>query len=100
MPFLKNGGLFLPVTAIHQRVGLSASRYKFQDSVCLLLQLLDDSQRYFCITKIVWITPSTIRGDRCKGIGLHFNRSDSQIRSLIEARLSTYKCKSGLSQTL
>ena len=100
MPFLKNGGLFLPATAVPHKSERSTSSYKFQDSVCLLLQLLDDSQRYFCLTKIVWITPIEIRGDRCKGIGLHFDRGDSQIRSLIESRLSTYKSESGQSQTL
>jgi Tfp pilus assembly protein PilZ len=44
-----------------------------------MLKLLDDSQRHFYIIKIVWITTAKIRGDRCKGIGLHFDRSDSQI---------------------
>jgi len=100
MPFLKNGGLFLPVTAAPQKGEQSASHYKFQDSVCLLLQLLDDSQRHFCITKVVWLTPTKIRGGRCKGMGLHFGRNDSQLRALIESRLSTYKRESSQSQTL
>ncbi|MFT7471947.1 MAG: Tfp pilus assembly protein PilZ [Kiritimatiellia bacterium] len=78
----------------------SHSTFKFQGSICLLLKLLDDSQRHFCITTIVWITPAKIRGDRCKGIGLHFDRGDSQIRTLIESRLGTYKNELRQSQTL
>lgn len=100
MPFLKNGGLFLPATVHPRKEGQSHERYKFQGNVCLLLQLLDDAQRRFCITKVVWITPSQIRGDRRKGIGLHFDRSDSQIKSLIESRLGTYKKEPRQSQTL
>ena len=100
MPFLKNGGLFLPAAAALQIQRQSHSIFKFQSSVCLLLKLLDDSQRHFCIATIVWITPVIIRGDRCKGIGLHFDRSDSQIRALIESRLGTYKDELRQSQTL
>ncbi|MFT5843910.1 MAG: Tfp pilus assembly protein PilZ [Pseudohongiellaceae bacterium] len=100
MPFLKNGGLFLPVAAAPQIQRQSRSTFKFQGSVCLLLKLLDDSQRHFCITTIVWIMPAVIRGDRCKGIGLHFDRSDSQIRILIESRLGNYENALSKSQTL
>ena len=100
MPFLKYGGLFLPVTVAAQKEGESCSTFTFQGSVCLLLKLLDDSQRYFCITTIAWITPTKIRGDHCKGIGLYFDKSDSQIRALIESRLSSYKGEPGKTQTL
>ena len=99
MPFLRNGGLFLPSSALKQGEQ-SASSYKLQDSVCLLLQLLDDSRRHLCITKVVWITPAENRGDRRKGIGLHFERSDTQIRSLIESKLIDYKIGPSQSQTL
>lgn len=96
MPFLKNGGLFLPVS----KKGQPHVKYKIQDSVCLLLQLLDDSQRYLCITKIVWITPAKITADRAEGIGLHFDKSDSGLRALIDSKLSAYKNRASQSQTL
>lgn len=100
MPFLKNGGLFLPTTAALRKEEQLHERYKFQGSVCLLLQLLEDPQRHFCITKIVWITPSQIRADRRRGIGLHFDMSGSPIKSLIESRLRTYNKEPRQSQTL
>lgn len=100
MPFLKNGGLFLPATAALRKEEQLHESYKFQGSVCLLLRLLDDSQRHFCITQVVWITPSQIRGDRSKGIGLHFDRTDSQIKSIIESRLGSFKKEHRQSQTL
>ena len=100
MPFLKNGGLFLPVMALPKKTEQSCSSYKLQDSVCLLLQLLDESQRYFCLTKIVWITSTEIRGDCCNGIGLHFDRGDSPLRYLIESKLAACKSGVGQSQTL
>ena len=65
-----------------------------------MLKLLDDSQRHFYIIKIVWITTAKIRGDRCKGTGLDFDRSDSQVGALIESRLGTYKSEPMQSQTL
>ena len=65
-----------------------------------MLKLLDDSQRHFYIIKIIWITTAKIRGDRWKGIGLHFDRSDSQVGALIESRLGPCKSELMQSQTL
>lgn len=100
MPFLNNGGLFLPIAVVDQKGGQPSNSFKFQGSVCLLLKLLDDSQRHFCITTIVWITPDKIHGNRSTGIGLHFDKSDSQIRALIESRLGSYKSEPAQLQTL
>lgn len=88
----------MPATAIASPK--KQSSIKLQDSLCLLLQLLDDSRQYLCITKIVWITPAKITGDRKEGIGLHFDKSDSWLKTRIETKLSTYKAQVKQAQTL
>ena len=87
MPFLQNGGLFLPFTSSPKERG-SRHTYSLEDSVCLLLQLPDNPQQYLSITKIVWITPVNLGNGRCSGIGVRFDKQSSQIKALIESKLS------------
>ena len=86
MPFLKHGGLFLPATSLGH-FSNTANVFKLMDSVCLLLQLPDDSQRHLCITKIAWITPSQSGSGRRRGIGVQFDRQAAYIRASIESKL-------------
>jgi len=52
MPFIKNGGLFIP-TDRHYRIG---------DEVFLLLRLMDESERIPIVGKVVWSTPAGAEG--------------------------------------
>ncbi|CAD7851370.1 MAG: Type IV pilus biogenesis protein PilZ [Olavius algarvensis Gamma 1 endosymbiont] len=59
MPFIKNGGLFIP-TDRHYRIG---------DEVFLLLRLMDESERIPIVGKVVWSTPAGAEGQprgRCR----------------------------------
>ncbi|MDO6806500.1 PilZ domain-containing protein, partial [Wenyingzhuangia sp. 1_MG-2023] len=47
MPFLKEGGLFIPTNR----------SYKLGDEVFLLLKLMDDPEKLPVAGKVVWITP-------------------------------------------
>jgi len=100
MPFLKNGGLFLPTSLIATKAGEPAEDYQINSNVCLLLQLFDDSQQYFCVTKVVWISPAQVCNGQSRGIGLHFGRSEAALNAAIKAKLKGYEKTANLTQTL
>ena len=79
MPFIADGGLFVP----------STKDYNLGDEVYLLVKLLDDSDKLPIAGKVVWITPAGATGNRQQGIGVQFigDNKDS-IRNLIETRLT------------
>jgi type IV pilus assembly protein PilZ len=66
MPFITNGGLFIPTT----------KRYKLGDELFLLLQLMDEKERIPVAGKVVWITPLGAEGNRQVGIGIQFSDQD------------------------
>jgi len=61
MPYLKNGGIFVPTTR----------QYKLGDDVYLILTLMNDPTKIPVAGKVVWVTPSG-GGQRQPGIGVHF----------------------------
>ncbi|MBY0239342.1 MAG: PilZ domain-containing protein [Burkholderiaceae bacterium] len=62
MPFLKNGGMFVPT----QRP------YRIGDEIYLILALMDDPNKYPIAGKVVWITPAGANNNKAQGIGVHF----------------------------
>lgn len=78
MPFLANGGLFIPTT----RPG------RLGDQIYLILSLMDDPARITITGQIVWITPPGTPG-RQQGLGIHFSGDDagSQARARIENQI-------------
>lgn len=79
MPFLANGGLFIPTT----------NQYALGDEVFVLLTLLDDSEKIPVVGRVVWITPKGAQGNRTAGIGLQFTEKDGGIaRTKIETHLA------------
>lgn len=79
MPFLKNGGLFIPTTRLHQ----------MGDQVFMLLSLMDDPIKSPLSGRVVWVTPAGAQGNRQQGIGVQFDVSDSStlVRNKIEGLL-------------
>lgn len=67
MPFVKNGGLFIP----------TSKSYKMGDEVFLLLTLLDNQERLPVAGKVIWITPQGAQGKRTQGIGIQFDPKDN-----------------------
>lgn len=63
MPFLKNGGLFVP----------TPKKFDLGDDVFLLLTLPNDTERYPVAGKVVWIAPRISIGNREPGIGMQFH---------------------------
>jgi type IV pilus assembly protein PilZ len=62
MPFLQNGGIFVP----------TAKPYKLGDEIYLILALMDDSNKYPIAGKVAWITPPGANNNKAQGIGVHF----------------------------
>lgn len=79
MPYLKNGGLFIPTTRLHQ----------MGDQVYMLLSLMDDPTKLPLSGKVVWITPAGAQGNRQQGIGVQFDNNDAttEVRNKIEGIL-------------
>ncbi|WP_055136520.1 PilZ domain-containing protein [Pseudomonas corrugata] len=78
MPFIRNGGLFIP-TNKHYRLG---------DEVFMLLSLMDEPEKIPVAGKVIWITPKGAQGNRAAGVGVQFNDGDSSARNQIETHLA------------
>ncbi len=79
IPFIKNGGLFIPTT----------KSYKIDDEVFMLLSLMDETERLPVAGNVVWITPPNAQGNRTAGIGVQFSKQDNgQTRNKIEGLLA------------
>ncbi len=79
MPFVKNGGLFIPTN----------KAYKLGDEVFMLLTLMEESEKLPVAGKIVWVTPAGAQGNKAAGIGVQFSDQDNgQTRNKIEGYLA------------
>ena len=79
MPYVVNGGLFIPTT----------KKYSLGDEVFMLLTLMDDSERLPVAGKIIWITPQGAQGNRSAGVGVQFSPQDKgATRNKIETHLA------------
>jgi type IV pilus assembly protein PilZ len=78
MPFIKNGGLFIP----------TAKNYHLSDEVFLLLNLMDETEKIPVAGKVIWVTPKGAQGNRASGIGVQFNSDDPAAKIKIETYLA------------
>ena len=79
MPFVKNGGLFIPTD----------KRYALGDEIFLLLRLIEEPERLPVAGKVVWVTPVGAEGNKAVGIGLQFSDQDKGVaRRKIEEYLA------------
>jgi len=79
MPFLKNGGLFIP----------TERDFQMGETVYVSLSLLESPVKIPLAGEVVWVTPPGAQGGRAQGIGLHFDDSDTsrEVRDKIERML-------------
>lgn len=70
MPYLKNGGIFVP----------TSRQYGLGDEVYLILTLMDDPTKIPVAGKVVWVTPAG-GAQRQPGIGVHFPADESGINA-------------------
>jgi type IV pilus assembly protein PilZ len=73
MPFVENGGLFIPTN----------KSYSLGDEVFMLLSLMDEADKIPVAGKVVWITPKRAQGSRATGIGVQFNGQDDSANQKI-----------------
>ncbi|NNC65346.1 MAG: hypothetical protein HKN84_11220 [Gammaproteobacteria bacterium] len=66
MPFVENGGLFIPTN----------SSYKLGDEVFMLLSVMGEQEKIPVAGKVIWITPKGAQGKRTAGIGVQFSEQD------------------------
>lgn len=79
MPFVRNGGLFVPTTR----------RFKIGDSVLVALMLLDDPNKLPVAGKIIWTYYSQAQAGKVPGVGVQFSDADKgQTRNKIETLLA------------
>mgnify|MGYP006255202585 FL=1 len=79
MPFIKNGGLFVPTN----------KQYALGDEVFILLSLMDEAEKIPITGQVVWITPKGAQGNRQAGIGVQFSEQDFAAATKIEEHLGT-----------
>lgn len=61
IPFIANGGLFIP----------TKKSFNMGDAMPLLISLMDDATKYSVNGRVVWITPNSAH-NRAPGIGIQF----------------------------
>lgn len=90
MPFIDNGGLFIP----------SRKHYDIGDEVFILLGLMDEPERIPLACTVVWLTPQGAQGGRAQGLGVKFNDKDNPAKPKIEKYLAGMLNSDRLSHTL
>ena len=78
MPFVKNGGLFIPTN----------KSYQLGDEVFMLLTLMDEAEKIPIAGKVVWLTPRGAQGSRAAGIGVQFN--DEEETAMANAKIENH----------
>ncbi|MCK5829360.1 MAG: PilZ domain-containing protein [Methylococcales bacterium] len=79
MPFVTNGGLFIPTTR----------KYEMGEEVFILLNLMEETERLPISGKIIWLTPDGAEGYRAAGVGFQFSDKDEGVaRNKIETFLA------------
>tara|TARA_B100001248_G_C27227527_1_gene383217 strand:+ start:248 stop:583 length:336 start_codon:yes stop_codon:yes gene_type:complete len=84
MPFLENGGIFIP----------SEQTFELGEEVFMLVNLVDDNEKIPLSGKIVWITPKGAQNNKTAGVGVQFNSLDKgatrdKIEKLLAGALSS-----------
>jgi type IV pilus assembly protein PilZ len=79
MPFVTNGGLFIPTNR----------DYEMGQEVFMLLNLMEETERLPIVGRVVWKTPPSSGGYRASGIGVQFSEQEGGVaRSKIENYLA------------
>lgn len=78
MPFVQDGGLFVP----------TKKEYNLGDEFFLLVKIIDEIEAVSISGKVIWITPAGALGNRPQGVGVQFTGDNAKkTRNLIESKL-------------
>lgn len=79
IPFIREGGLFIP----------TYKSYRLGDKVLIELTLMDEPEVISVAGKVIWVTPQGAQGNRVAGVGVQFNKtSGNSVRDKIETYLA------------
>jgi len=79
MPFLKNGGLFIPTNKV----------YNLGEEVFIVLNLMTEPDKIPVAGTIAWITPKGAQGNQAAGIGVHFSDLDGS-GAILRGKIENY----------
>ncbi|MFA9440256.1 PilZ domain-containing protein [Uliginosibacterium sp. sgz301328] len=74
MPFIKNGGLFVP----------TPKTYMPGDEVFMLLQLMDDPAKLAVKGKVAWVTPANAQNGKVQGMGVQFAADEGGVAAKVK----------------
>ncbi|MDE0064785.1 MAG: PilZ domain-containing protein [Gammaproteobacteria bacterium] len=74
MPFVRNGGLFIPTNA----------SLTLGEAVAISLEFMQEPEPLRLSGTVVWITPQGAQGDRTAGVGIGFDAGGESMRRKIE----------------
>lgn len=78
MPFVENGGLFVP----------TKKEYNLGDEMFLLVKIIDEIEPIHISGKVIWVSPPGALGNRPLGVGIQFTGDDARKTvNLIENKL-------------
>ncbi len=78
MPFIENGGLFVP----------TQKDYTLGDEMFLLVKIMDEIEPVHISGTVVWVSPPGALGNRPRGVGVQFGGDDARAtKELIESKL-------------
>lgn len=78
MPFIENGGLFVP----------TQKEYNLGDEMFLLVKIMDELEPVHISGTVVWVSPPGALGNRPRGVGVQFGGDDAlATKDLIESKL-------------
>jgi type IV pilus assembly protein PilZ len=91
MPFIENGGLFIP----------TQKEYSMGDQIYVILQLLTNPKKFSISAKVVWISPAGL-SQKMQGIGIQIpsDASGSELLLFIEQSLGSALSSSRKTHTL
>ncbi len=72
LPFVGNGGLFIPTDA----------EFTLGEAVCISLDFMQEPETLRLPGTVVWITPQGAQGDRTAGVGIGFDGDESMRRKI------------------
>jgi type IV pilus assembly protein PilZ len=92
MPFLVNGGIFVP----------TKKTFQMSEQVYLIVSLMDDPGKYPLVGTVAWITPEKSNSGKAPGVGVHFpgDESGRRIKLRIEEILGSAVGSSRSTHTL
>lgn len=78
MPFVKNSGLFIE----------TRHPYKLGDEVFVVLEMLDEPNKFPLSGKVIWVTPGGAVSNRKQGIGIQLSEENAALVKKIELHLA------------